>query len=306
MMATAANSTVRTGRWNSAASRPTSSLLTPTSMRRRMRRAQASSSMPARCAPAGRACWSTREVHVAFVERVAARADSLSIGDPFSSERHAGARHLRLAAAAHPRLHPERPAGKAQVVAGGERVGVRASSCSRPYSPTPTTGMSVAQEEIFGPVATVIPFRDDADAVRIANDSRYSLAAGVWTNDVKRAHRVSQACAVRCGSTRSARPIHACRGVDLAVTRVLAAISDGRRSTTTRSKKLCGCISARQLKPIQRAWCGLSLQRASSLWHARLRYAATPLTAQAVAASERGPSGRPDKKAERTAAPSSA
>jgi len=56
-----------------------------------------------------------------------------------------------------------------------------------------TMEMTVAREEIFGPVAVVIPFDDEADAVRMANDNRYGLGAGVWTTDVGRAHRVASA-----------------------------------------------------------------------------------------------------------------
>ena len=48
-----------------------------------------------------------------------------------------------------------------------------------------------AQEEIFGPVVTVIPFADEADAVRIANDVKYGLMATVWTGDPGRGHRVA-------------------------------------------------------------------------------------------------------------------
>ena len=52
--------------------------------------------------------------------------------------------------------------------------------------------MKVAQEEIFGPVVTVIPFEDEKDGIRIANESRYGLMATVWTGDPARGHRLAR------------------------------------------------------------------------------------------------------------------
>jgi aldehyde dehydrogenase (NAD+) len=51
---------------------------------------------------------------------------------------------------------------------------------------------TIAQEEIFGPVLSIIPYEDEEQAIRIANDTKYGLASGLWTNDLSRAHRVSR------------------------------------------------------------------------------------------------------------------
>jgi aldehyde dehydrogenase (NAD+)/betaine-aldehyde dehydrogenase len=129
-----------------------------------------------------------------FVSQFSQAAEKLKVGDPLDSETQVGS----LISTEHrDRVHGYVEAGReegAEVVSGGN-IGALAGRGAF-YPPTVlakvNNSMKVAQEEIFGPVVTVIPFEDEKDAVRIANESRYGLMATVWTGDPARGHRLAQ------------------------------------------------------------------------------------------------------------------
>jgi acyl-CoA reductase-like NAD-dependent aldehyde dehydrogenase len=133
-----------------------------------------------------------RPLYDDFVGRFTDTAARMSVGDPLDPETQMGS----LISQAHrEKVHGFVEIGRgegAEVVTGGEP----GPGDGAFYPPTVLAGvdnsMAVAQEEIFGPVVTVIPFEDEAEAVRIANEVKYGLTATVWTTDPGRGHRLAR------------------------------------------------------------------------------------------------------------------
>jgi aldehyde dehydrogenase (NAD+) len=133
------------------------------------------------------------DVYDEVVERLAARAKALKVGDPSERETTMGP----LVSAAQVKTVLDyvdigRSEG-ASLVTGGARIGQKGFFVEPTVFANVEHEMRISQEEIFGPVASVVRFNDEEDAVRIANGTAYSLAAGVWSADIGRVHRVAHA-----------------------------------------------------------------------------------------------------------------
>ena len=130
-----------------------------------------------------------------IVKQLAERAEAIKVGDPHLPETEMGT--MACQAQLDKVLHyvDLALAGGARLVAGGSRAAVPGFPDGLFMQPTVfadvTNDMQIAREEVFGPVASVLRFTDEEDAIRIANDTEFGLAAGVWTGNVQRAHRVA-------------------------------------------------------------------------------------------------------------------
>ena len=139
-----------------------------------------------------RGCWCRKTSTTAFVEKLLAITKKAKAGDPALAE----ARSARDDATAIQKVltYIDIAKRKARAVSAGGR---RHRGRRRPYFVEPTifadvtNEMRIAQEEVFGPVLAVIKFKDEDEAVEIANDIAYGLGAGVWTQSLKRAHTVA-------------------------------------------------------------------------------------------------------------------
>jgi acyl-CoA reductase-like NAD-dependent aldehyde dehydrogenase len=133
-----------------------------------------------------------RSIYDDVVGEVTALAEKVRIGDPLDAETQMGS----LISTTHrDKVHGFVEGARedgAEVTTGGEA----GDGPGAFYPPTVVAqvgnAMPAAQEEIFGPVVMVIPFEDEADAIRIANDVKYGLMSTVWTGDPARGHRIAQ------------------------------------------------------------------------------------------------------------------
>jgi len=126
------------------------------------------------------------------VERIAARAKSLRMGDLLDRNTSLGPVISEKQMKSILDYVDIGQKEGASLVTGGERIGKRGYFISPAVFAGVKHEMRISQEEIFGPVVSVIKFKDEADALRIANGTAYSLAAGVWSRDMGRVQRFAK------------------------------------------------------------------------------------------------------------------
>lgn len=139
-----------------------------------------------------------RSIHDAFVDALCARTEKMVIGDPLDPRTDVGALISEAHLAKVLGFIDAGIAAGAHVVCGGRRAGGsglldRGNFVEPTIFTACTDDMSIVQDEIFGPVMSVLAFDDEAEVVARANATEFGLAAGVFTNDLSRGHRVAAA-----------------------------------------------------------------------------------------------------------------
>jgi aldehyde dehydrogenase (NAD+) len=146
---------------------------------------------------AGSRAYIHESIYDAFVDRIVKRAQQITIGDPLKAATQMGPVATKMQLEKDESMVQRAVSEGAKVLCGGARPAIAEFPEGYFYQPTIVHQLKkdnfLMRNEVFGPVLAVTPFKDEAEVLALANDTEFGLAAGVWTHDIRRAHKMARA-----------------------------------------------------------------------------------------------------------------
>ncbi len=146
---------------------------------------------------AGSRAYIHESIYDAFVDRIVRRAQQITIGDPLKPATQMGPVATKMQLEKDESMVQRAVSEGAKVLCGGARPAIAEFPEGYFYQPTIVHQLAkdnfLMRNEVFGPVLAVTPFKDEAEVLALANDTEFGLAAGVWTHDIRRAHKMARA-----------------------------------------------------------------------------------------------------------------
>jgi acyl-CoA reductase-like NAD-dependent aldehyde dehydrogenase len=145
---------------------------------------------------AGSRAYIHESIYDQVVERLVQRAKAIKLGDPLQADTQMGPAATAMQLKKNETMVKRAVDAGAELLHGGRRASVAGFEQGYFFEPTILHRMGadnpILQEEVFGPVLAVTPFKDDDEVVALANSTKFGLAAGVWTRDLRRAHSMAR------------------------------------------------------------------------------------------------------------------